>query len=167
MSLKQKTFLPIASIKILYLAEIQKRFNAVGNIKNYFIIVKNPWHIENDDVKLFSQFGFPKTQLMKEIIELKYDTQLKAHFIEHREKQEYIEFSRNMPKNYKCLRDRAQFILTIFPSIYLYELHFLKMSLKNKCRNRLSTYSHDAIRITCSPKDADIEEIIKKVHHNT
>ena len=39
-------------------------------------------------IQIFSQFRFPKTQLMKELIELKYDTQLKAHFIGHCEKRE-------------------------------------------------------------------------------
>ena len=41
-----------------------------------------------EKIQIFSQLGFPKTQLMNELIELKYDTQLKAHFIEPREKPE-------------------------------------------------------------------------------
>ncbi|XP_045779766.1 general transcription factor II-I repeat domain-containing protein 2-like [Maniola jurtina] len=152
-----------------YLAEIQKRFNDVRNIRNCFILVENPWHFENGDIKLFSQLGFPKPQLLNEIIELKFDTQLKAHFIEHREKQEYVEFWRNVPNNYKCLRDCAQFILTIFPSTYLCEASFSKMTfLKNKYRNRLSSHLEDTMRISCSPKEANIEEIVKKMqHHNS
>lgn len=131
--------------------------------------IHHPWHFENDDIKLFNQFGFPKTQLMNEMIELKYDTQLKAHFIENRENQEYVEFWRSVPSTYKCLRDCALFILTIFPSTYLCEASFSKMNfLKNKYRNRLSTHLEAAMRIACSPKDANIEEISKKVqHHNT
>lgn len=152
-----------------YLLEIQNRFTDVRKIKNCFILVENPWHVENEDMKLFCQFGFSKTQLMNEIIELKHDTQLKANFIEHREKQEYIEFWKNAPSNYKCLQDCAQFVLTIFSSTYLCEASFSKMSfLKNKYRNRLSTHLEDTMRIACSPKDADIQAIIKKVqHHNS
>lgn len=152
-----------------YLLEIQNRFTDVRKIKNCFIFVENPWHVENEDMKLFCQFGFSKTQLMNEIIELKHDTQLKANFIEHREKQEYIEFWKNVPSNYKCLQDCALFVLTIFSSTYLCEASFSKMTfLKNKYRNRLSAHLEDTMRIACSPKDADIQAIIKKVqHHNS
>lgn len=150
-----------------YLSKIQKRFNDVRNIKNCFILAENPWHFEDNDMILFSQFGFSKTQLINELIELKYDTELKAHFIEHREI--HIEFWKNVPNNYKSLRDCAQFILTIFSSTNLCEASFSKINfLKNKYRNRLSTHLEDTMRIACSPKDANIEEIIEKVkHHNT
>ncbi|KAJ8716376.1 hypothetical protein PYW08_015031 [Mythimna loreyi] len=152
-----------------YLREIQNRFDDVREIKNCFLLVENPWHVQNEDMKLFCKFGFSKTQLMNEIIELKHDTQLKASFIEHREKQEYNEFWKNTPSKYKSLQDCAQFVLTIFSSTYLCEASFSKMSfLKNKYRNRLSTHLEDTMRIACSPKDANIEEIIKKVqHHNS
>ena len=83
--------------------------------------------------------------------------------------EKHIEFWKNVPRNYKSLRDCAQFILTIFPLKYLCEASFSEMSfLKNKYRNRLSTDLEGAMRIACSPKDANIKEIIKKVqHHNT
>lgn len=74
------------------MAEIQNGFSDVRKIKKYFILVENPWHIENNDMILFSQIGFPKTQLMNEFIELQFDAQLKTQLIEHREKQEYIVF---------------------------------------------------------------------------
>lgn len=168
-SIIESTYQDMISYLKEYLLEIQNRFDDVRKIKNCFILVENPWHIENEDMKLFCQFGFSKTQLMNEIIELKHDTQLKANFIEHREKQEYIEFWKNAPNKYKSLQDCAQFVLSLFSSTYLCEASFSKMSfLKNKYRNRLSTHLEDTMRIACSPKDADIQEIIKKIqHHNS
>lgn len=150
-----------------YLEEIKNRFADVRNIRSSFILVENPWHVEHDDLKLFCQFGFSKSDLINEIIELQHDTQLKALFIEHRETQQYIEFWRCVPSNYKNLRDCAQFILTLFPSTYLCEASFSKMKyLKNKYRNRLSTHLEDAMRIACSPNDANIDEIAKQVQHH-
>lgn len=150
-----------------YLEEIKNRFADVRNIRGCFILVENPWHVEPDDFKLFCQFGFPKTNLRNELIELQHDTQLKALFIEHREAQQYTEFWKCVPNNYKNLQDCAQFILTLFPSTYLCEASFSKMKyLKNKYRNRLSTHLEDAMRIACSPNDADIDKIAKKVQHH-
>ncbi|XP_049782809.1 SCAN domain-containing protein 3-like [Schistocerca cancellata] len=96
-----------------------------------------------------------------------HDTQLKALFIEHRETQQYTEFWKCVPNNYKNLRDCVQFILTLFPSTYLCEASFSKMKyMKNKYRNRLSSHLEDAMRIACSPDDADIDDIAKKVQHH-
>nr|XP_023013301.1 zinc finger BED domain-containing protein 5-like [Leptinotarsa decemlineata] len=101
-ALQSKVFIPDSTISQdmisyskEYLLEIQNRLDDVRKIKNCFILVENPWHVENEDMELFCQFGFSKTQLMNEIIELKHDTQLKDNFVKHREYQEYIEFLKN------------------------------------------------------------------------
>ncbi|XP_049772459.1 SCAN domain-containing protein 3-like [Schistocerca cancellata] len=109
----------------------------INELKVKDLLVENPWHVGHDDLKLFCQFGFLKTNLPNEIIELQYDTQLKALFIEHCETQQYTEFWKCVPNNYKNLRECAQFILTPFPSTYLCETSFSKMKyLKNKYRTR-------------------------------
>ncbi|XP_049954666.1 SCAN domain-containing protein 3-like [Schistocerca serialis cubense] len=147
-----------------YLEEIKNIFADVGNIRSCFILVENPWHV---DLKFFCQFGFPKTNLLNEIIELQHDTQHKALFIEHRETQQNTEFCKCVPNNYKNLQDCVQFILTLFPSTYLCEASFSKMKyLEKKYCNRLSSHLEDAMRIACSPDDTDIDDIAKKVQHH-
>ncbi|XP_049809507.1 general transcription factor II-I repeat domain-containing protein 2-like [Schistocerca nitens] len=84
-------------------SEIKNRFADVRNIRRCFILVENPWHVGQDDLKLFCQFGFPKTNLLNEIIALQHYTQLIALFIEHYETQQYTEFWKCVPNNYKNL----------------------------------------------------------------
>ncbi|XP_049957636.1 general transcription factor II-I repeat domain-containing protein 2-like [Schistocerca serialis cubense] len=86
-----------------YLEEIKNRFADVRNIRRCFILIGNPWRVGQDDLKLFCQFGFPKTNLLNEIIELQHYTQLTALFIEHHETQQYTEFWKCVPNNYKNL----------------------------------------------------------------
>ncbi|KAK9745779.1 hypothetical protein QE152_g6580 [Popillia japonica] len=175
-----------------YLEEIRKRFIDLETIRGCcFTLLENPWH---DDLK-FCQFGFNNAQLINEIRELKHDTQLIAEFIEHSEKKECVQFWRCVPNTHKSLRDCAQFILTLekkecvqfwrcvpnthkslrdcaqfiltlFPSTYLCAASFSKMNfLRSKYRNRLSSHLEDTMRIACSPKDANIDEVANKVHH--
>ncbi|XP_025196338.1 zinc finger BED domain-containing protein 5-like [Melanaphis sacchari] len=123
--------------------EFKRRFQDLRGVKNCFLLIENPWHLE----------------------ELKNDTNLEVIFKEKREQKEYFEFWNLVPGKYKTIQKCAHFLLTMFTSTFLCETSYSKMKYaKNVYRNRL-TDSHldDLLRVACSNYKPDLSKIVKEL----
>jgi len=146
--------------------EFKRRFQDLRAVKNCFLLIENPWHLEVTSITQLAALTVSEySKVFDEFIELKNDTNFEAIFKEKREQKEYIEFWNLVPGKYKTLQKCAHFLMTMFTSTYLCETSYSKMKYaKNVYRNRL-TDSHldDLLRVACSNYKPDMSKIVKKL----
>ncbi|XP_023212740.1 general transcription factor II-I repeat domain-containing protein 2-like [Centruroides sculpturatus] len=145
--------------------EFKHRFHDLRKIKNILLLIENPWHLEPAIIsELADIFACNYAELFDEFIEMKNNTHLEAIFKEKRAENNYVDFWKVVPEQYKTVKKCAQILLTLFASTYLCETSYSKMKYaKNIYRNRLTDSHLDAVlRVACSSYKPDLNEIVKK-----
>ncbi|KAL4101107.1 hypothetical protein QTP88_021127 [Uroleucon formosanum] len=107
--------------------EFKRRFQDLRGVKNCFLLLENPWHLEVTSItQLAALIVSDYSKVFDEFIELKNDTNLEVIFKEKREQKEYFEFWNLVPGKYKTIQKCAHFLLTMFTSTFFAKLHIQK-----------------------------------------
>jgi len=73
--------------------EFKRRFQDLRGVKNCFLLIENPWHLEVTSItQLAALIVSDYSKVFDDFIELKNDTNLEVIFKEKREQKEYFEF---------------------------------------------------------------------------
>ncbi|KAJ4921377.1 hypothetical protein JOQ06_022821 [Pogonophryne albipinna] len=134
------------------------RFHDFKDHSNIFVLVKNPFLIEVNEMKQISdQLGL--VQLQMEFVELKSSDELQRQF----RITDVVDFWK-LVGHLQNISRLARHIISMFPSTYRCEAAFSALS-KIKCRNRnrLSLqHTTEALRIAVSSAEPDFKSLVRQ-----